>query len=127
MRNRGRQSAASLIPLPVTGSPARLTPPSSLTKAERALFIELVGSVGDGHLVASDLPVVISYVQACLDAQDLAHKPGKRAEWRESVKLMMLLARSLRLTVQSRVDPKTITRNMPYTGEMPWLRDGEEE
>lgn len=126
MRNRGRQSAASLIPLPKTDKPSRLTAPASLTTKERALFMELVASVGDNHLVASDLPVLISYVQACLDAQDLARKPSKRTEWRESVKLQMALARSLRLTVQSRVDPKTITRNMPYDGPRPWAADEED-
>jgi|GEM_PF-5305387 hypothetical protein len=127
MKNRGRQSAASLVPLPVTGRRSRLTAPASLTTKERAAFTELVASVGDGHLVASDIPLIISYVQSCMDAQSLAHKPSQRSEWREAVKLQMALARSLRLTVQSRVDPKTITRGMPHLGERPWTRDDEEE
>ncbi len=127
MKNRGRPSTTSLVPLPKTGKASRLTAPASLTTKERAMFDDLLSSVGDNHLVASDLPLIVSYVQACIDAQSLARKPSQRSEWREAVKLQMALARSLRLTVQSRVDPKSITRGMPFTGERPWARDNEEE
>ncbi|WP_454621313.1 hypothetical protein [Bradyrhizobium cenepequi] len=55
-------------------------------------------------------------------AQSLAHKPKQRGDWREAVKLQVMLARSLRLTVQSRIDPKTLTRRMPESidGPLPW-------
>lgn len=127
MKSRGRQSAASLTPLPITGQSPRLTPPSCLTKAERALFIDLMDSVGERHFVRSDLPLLISYVQACSLAQSAAGKPAKLAEWERAVKLQAMLARSLRLTVQSRTDPKTVGRRMPpVMHDKPWA-DGHDE
>ncbi|WP_271605653.1 hypothetical protein [Bradyrhizobium sp. CCBAU 11434] len=86
-----------------------------------------MASVGDGHLTRADMPLIVSYVQACLLAQSLARKPSQRAEWERAVKLQMALARSLRLTVQARVHPRSIGRNLPFDGERPWARDDEDD
>ena len=43
MRQRGRKSSAELV-FPVIEHRPRVTPPSSLTKTERSLFIELAAN-----------------------------------------------------------------------------------
>ncbi|MBR0714054.1 hypothetical protein [Bradyrhizobium liaoningense] len=88
------------------------------------MFVELIESTDERHFVKSDLPTLTCYVEVVALAQSLAHKSKQRAEWREAVKLQMALARSLRLTVQSRTDPKTIGRRMPdVILERPWEDD----
>lgn len=128
MRNRGRQTATSLTAPRAIDKAPRLTPPACLTSTERAIFAELIESTDERHFARSDLPMIISYVQAVALARATAHKPKARAEWREAVKLQMALARSLRLTVQSRTDPKTVGRRTPdLITERPWLNDEEED
>ena len=47
MKQRGRKSTAALLTFPVVdGTRPRLTPPSSLTKAERTQFTELAAQAG---------------------------------------------------------------------------------
>lgn len=81
------------------------------------MFADLVASVGDDRLVASD--IVISYVKACVDAAKLGPQANKRAEWQEALKLQAVLARSLRRPLQSRAERKSTAGGMPYTGERP--------
>jgi hypothetical protein len=81
------------------------------------MFTDLVASVGDDRLVASD--IVISHVKACVDAAKLGPQANKRAEWQEALTLQAVLARSLRRPVQSRAERKSIASGMPYTGERP--------
>jgi hypothetical protein len=86
------------------------------------LFTELVEACDDHHLTAADMPVLISFVQVSIKARKLASKPDKVADWERLCRLQMALARSLRLTVQSRVDPKTLTRHKrDQLGDPPWL------
>jgi hypothetical protein len=109
MLSRGRKSSAStVVQLATTGRPT-LSPPPSLTKEEKAAFVELVSSVDHRHLSASDLPLVVSYIQSSIKARKLARN-GSVADWERATRTQMALARSLRLTVQSRSSPKTLAR-----------------
>ena len=75
MTQRGRKSAASLIGPKVTTTPPRITAPSSLTIAEQSLFNELTGACDASHFRRSDIPLVVSYVQATRIAQDASRTP----------------------------------------------------
>jgi len=108
MRQRGRKSAELLTFPAVDGSRARITPPSSLTKLERSLFTELAADAG--HLVQADAPLLASYVQAVILSRRAGRDPRRIDTWEVSTRLMGSLATKLRLTPQSRTDPKTLTR-----------------
>ena len=108
MRQRGRKSA-DVLTFPATDdSRPRITAPSSLTKSERMLFTELAADAG--HLVQADAPLLASYVQAVLLSRQAARNPGAIDQWQKVTRVMMSLATKLRLTAQSRTDPKTLTR-----------------
>jgi hypothetical protein len=122
MRQRGRKSGAALVALPnsVDGSPPRLKPPADLLDVERALFRQLVNAASAHHFVSTDEPLLISFVQATLLVRSLANQPTKIDAWEKAVRTQTLLARSLRLTPQSRMDPKTLARKQQqYTGPTP--------
>jgi hypothetical protein len=131
MPQRGRKSADHLAALSVTGERPRLTPPSSLSTDERKLFAELVSGCDASHFRISDLPLLISYVQATLIAQTAARDPSKIMLWEKAVRMQATLATRLRLAPQSRVDPKTLDRQQHFPGlrkpwEAPWHREEEE-
>ena len=66
MKQRGRKSADNLATLGVDGEPPRLNPPPDLANDERSLFVEIVTACAPRHFVASDWPLLVSYVQATL-------------------------------------------------------------
>jgi hypothetical protein len=110
MLQRGRKSAANLASPSIIAKSPRLTAPSSLTTEERRLFSELIGACDSNHFRRSDLPLLVSYVQATLNAQTTAHDPKMASQWERSVRMQCTLATRLRLSPQSRIDPKTLGR-----------------
>ena len=140
MQQRGRISAAAasiqnVVALDVTGGSRRLTAPASLNKPEKALFNELVGSCDPRHFVKSDLPLLVSFVQATLLTRQSASKlstenPKNAAVWERAVRVQALLATRLRLAPQARADPKTIARQQrraAETGPPPWSKDDDDD
>ena len=118
MRQRGRKSA-ELIALNVQGLPPRLQPPSYLNAKERKAFETLIAATDVRHFSESDIPMIVSFVQASLLVHAAARKQD--AETFEKLsRVQAMLATKLRLTVQSRADPKNITRMQPYSGPRPW-------
>jgi hypothetical protein len=109
MRQRGRKSA-DLLALRVDGSPPRLQPPATLSDDERALFTELVADCPSEQFVASDLPLLTSFIEATLLARQSARDPAKIDTWERAVRLQATLATRLRLAPQARTDPKTSLR-----------------
>jgi hypothetical protein len=107
---------ANVQPLQSTITSSRLTAPPSLTTDEQTLFTELIDSVEPRHFTKSDLPQIVSYVQVTLACRAHAAKiktdPSKDvvSGWDKLLRAQLALARALRLTVQSRVDPLTIGR-----------------
>jgi len=130
---RGRKSQyANVVPLNAAGKP-RVQPPSWLSVAEKALFLEIVGASDPRHFVKTDLPLLITYIQAVLLVKKLAPKTKSPdaaavASWERAVRTMAMLSTRLRLAPQARLDPKTVGR---FTGEQvsderkPWERDDE--
>jgi hypothetical protein len=53
-------------------------------------------------------------------ARQAAHDPEKIEMWKRAVRVQLAVARSLRLTPQSRADPKTIARQEPSVLRKPW-------
>ena len=123
MRQRGRKSA-DVLTFPATdGSRSRITAPSSLTKSERSLFTELATDAG--HLVQADAPLLASYVQAVLLSRQAARNPGAIDQWQKVTRVMMSLATKLRLTAQSRCDPKSLTRRQAPLSHYERMSDDE--
>ena len=127
MRQRGRRSAVSLVTFPsVNGDPPRLEPPETLTDDERRVFVELIGACNPRHFVASDLPLLIAFVQATVLSQHSAGAARKDddalARWEKATRPLAMLATRLRLSPQARLDPKTLGRLPESKGRTPWER-----
>ena len=105
-----RKSAAELSVLSsaATATRPRLTPPSSLSTDERLEFIAIADD--NRHLRRTDVAMLAAYVVAATKVQKLARSKDV-GPWERATKVMMALARSLRLTQQSCTDPKTLTRS----------------
>ena len=85
------------------------------------LFVELINACSPQHFVQSDLPLLVSYVQATLLARSMARDPEKIAVWEKAVRMQATLATRLRLAPQARTDPKSIARQAARRlGPPPW-------
>ena len=104
-----RRSAASLSVVSIDAARvARLRPPSSLSKLERETFVELAAIAS--HLKPADVPTLASYAQCVVLCRKLGRNPDKADLWQKMVRVQMALARSLRMTPQSRTDSRTAGR-----------------
>jgi hypothetical protein len=77
------------------------------------------------HFVPSDLPLLISFVQATLlSRKAIAKAAGDKdalATWEKATRMQATLATRLRLAPQSRTDPKTLARQpTPRLTLAPW-------
>jgi hypothetical protein len=117
MLQRGRIGRASLLAFPVDIAETRLKPPSWLTREEKKLFSEIVGSCRAKHFTQSDESLLCSFVQACLlsrrSIKKAAKDRGALLVWERSTKLMGILATKLRLAPQSRIDAQSVARGRP--------------
>jgi hypothetical protein len=117
LQQRGRKTIGHRAGIAVNGDPPRLEPPSCLSKPERRLFAEIVAVAPAQQFVASDAPLLASYVQACLLARSAVRRAGKDARalstWEKASRVQAMLATRLRLSPHSRVDPKVIGRHQP--------------
>ena len=108
----------------VDGDPPRLDPPLHLTDVERSLFTELVAACSPRHFVASDLPLLVSFVQATLLARQAITRASTDASmlstWEKACRMQATLATRLRLAPQSRYDPKSVARQQPSRFPLPW-------
>lgn len=123
-----RKSAAALSTLRVDGRPSRLSPPDGLGADEAALFRQLVSASEPEHFRRSDMPLLVEYVRACvLAATAAAHLReegavlgGKPNAWltiqEKQIRALTALSMRLRLSPQSRLDPKTVGRDRTAAG-----------
>lgn len=123
MEQRGRKSSEKLGIL-VDGQAARLDPPEELSEAERAIFVEVTDACNPRHFAMSDLPLLTSFVQTTVIARNAAasalNDMQALAVWEKAVRLQAMLATRLRLSPQSRLDPKTVARRQPSPLPRPW-------
>jgi hypothetical protein len=127
MLQRGRKGSATLTAPPVDGHAPRLEPPSSLSEAERQVFIGLVSACDRKHFRVSDLPLLSSYVRAIVleerAARELGLNPldkGWLGVWEKSGRALVSLAARLRLSPQSRQHPRTAARLPEQAFPRPW-------
>ena len=124
MRHRGRKSADELATPNISGEPPRLGPPPNLTEDEESLFVQITEACSPRHFVVSDLPLLVSYVQATLLSRHAikraANDVGALATWEKATRMQATLATRLRLAPQSRMDPKTLARQQPKLVRPPW-------
>ena len=121
MQQRGRKSISNLVAPNVDGAPPRLHPPSTLSDAERRIFVATVAACN--HLRAADLPLLRRYVEVVAMSDQVGEKlridvmkgrPSSALSTQERlVKLLISLSRQLRLTPMARAssDPKTMARS----------------
>src|SRR3974390_3224980 len=113
MRQRGRKTELKLPLTAIVGEKPRLQPPAYLTKRQATEFTEIVDAAAANHFAKSDVPIVASLARVNLLLRGLSKGGKDFATYEKTIRLQVLLARSLRLTVQSRADRKTIGRNIP--------------
>ena len=109
---RGPKSAAELnvVKLDLTNTRPKITPPSSLNAAEKALFNEVVRN--NAHLLPGDALLIGAFVQALAKANKLAKKSDAAsiASWEKVSRVMIALATKLRLTQQAKTHHITAGR-----------------
>ena len=67
-----RTSSASLSVIPFDGPQPRIVAPSGLSKAERTLFNEIVKAANPRHFAETDIPLLVSFVEASVMARRTA-------------------------------------------------------
>lgn len=110
----------------------RLEPPTSLSEAERTVFIALVNSCGPTHFKASDMPLLSRYCEQTVLAdlaaiylrEEGAVAGAKVSPWvtvqEKAIRGLVALSMRLRLSPQARLDPKTLGRQQTPVGPKPW-------
>ena len=108
------------------------SPPSGLSKAERAAFVAAVRSVRPGHFAAEETPLLTAYASAIVQERAIAGeleaamsgkaKDGLRLAHGRVVGSLVKLTRALRLGPMAR-NPSRNTRRpgtVEPSGELPW-------
>jgi hypothetical protein len=121
MRQRGKVSVAAASMIALDRPPLFLQPPASLNAKEAVLFSEIVTSCAADHFRKSDLPMLCAYVQASLLSRKLI-RTNAINDWEKASRIAMALATKLRLTVQSRIEPRGVGRQQIPSGPAPWDR-----
>ena len=116
MRQRGKQSAASLEASPSESTRPTLRPPPHLSASEARLFNEVVTSAPSGQFSAGDVYLLTSFVRVTLicdqaikalaKANDKT-RPTRMKMLDQGIKMQALLATKLRLATMSRIGPRT--------------------
>jgi hypothetical protein len=116
---RGRPSPDDLRVIPLDHAADRLQPPDNLKPNEQKLFREVVANCPANHFGPADVYLLTNFVRVTLLANraitDLEKaRPKERIALTKAmdqlVKAQMALATKLRLTVQSRVDARKLSR-----------------
>jgi len=113
-----RKSTEALL-VPVDGTRTRLEPPKALGEGAARVFRSLVASVDSGHFTRADLPLLVEYSRAVVQADHAQREidaegavvDGKASPWivvqEKSIRAMVALSMRLRLSPQSRLDRAT--------------------
>jgi hypothetical protein len=123
-----RRSAASYAINTPGVPPPRLKAPSGLNTKEKVVFEAVISSTDPRHWRKSDVPLIVSFVQATL----LAHRLGRTnrvKDWEAATRTLLAISTKLRLNPHSRSDPKSIARQKftPLSAYEQMALDGEDE
>jgi phage terminase small subunit len=115
MRQRGRQSSASLSVVSLTShGRRRIKPPADLDAIDAKLFTEIVAACPADHFAPGDASLLATYCQAVRLSRCAAETAGMDgthvASWEKLARVVASLAVKLRLCPHSRTDPKTTGR-----------------
>lgn len=127
-----RKSVEALSVVPI-GAGARLACPAGLDAASAAFWAEIVGSVHPDHFRPADVPLLTAYceqralyaraMRELAEPDGLTTPAGKVSPYfaimERSARLMTMLARSLRLTPQSRIS-KAKSERTTRAAAKPW-------
>jgi len=131
-----RKSAAAQA-TPIGESRKSLQPPVALSRAEALLFREIIAACDPVHFTQSDLPLLSRYVEAITLAEQAAEHlrdegpviQGRPSPWltvsEKAIRAVVALSMRLRLSPQSRLDPKTAGRKPGGRPSAYELMDGE--
>jgi phage terminase small subunit len=138
VKKRGRRSAAEYETPCIDIRHRRIAPPAHLGDVEAQRFADLVASCDPEHFRETDAPLLARYVEADLLAEQAARElrkdgpvvDGRASPWivvqEKAVRAMVALSMRLRLSPQSRLDPKTASRRQqpvqPWV-KPPWMGD----
>ena len=95
------------------------------------MFTAIVAGCDANHFRQTDLPLLSGYCEAAILAERAALElrngavlDGKPSPWiviqEKCMRALVSLSMRLRLSPQSRIDPKTIGRQQPRPGPFPW-------
>ena len=129
-----RKSASELSIVPIGDRVSRLRPSANLSEPERDVFDRIVTACDPKHFRASDLPLLVRYCEVTALAERAATEMrsvgpvstfGTTSAWltvqEKAIRAMVALSMRLRLSPQSRTDPKTLARQRtPGPERMPW-------
>ncbi|MGQ7793749.1 hypothetical protein ACUN0C_15185 [Faunimonas sp. B44] len=125
MGTRGRRSSAELTLAPVVLAERRPSPPPSLTDAEAAVWVDVVGAMPATWFTKAARPVLVNYVRHVVRGELLAQQVAAfDPDWlgveggldrldkllrmaERETKAATACARALRLTPQSQILPRT--------------------
>jgi hypothetical protein len=140
---RGRKSSASLqTVVSVTGKPARPTAPEALTTDQAEVWQSVVKSMPADWFGAETHPLLQQYCRHTVSAREVDKLISEHAACELNIKLynrllimraresgaLTALARTMRMTQQARIDPKTAGRrlaSMPRV-DLPWMPNSDE-
>lgn len=131
MIQRGRKSAIASSVISKDWKQTQLQPPTTLSDVERKVFVDLVAACASDHFRSSDLPLLARYCEATVLAEQAARElrggavvDGRPSAWvtvqEKTIRALVALSMRLRLSPQSRIDPKTLGRQQPRIGPRPW-------
>lgn len=141
MRQRGRKSGDATTTVPVLIETRRPAPPAGLSDTEKAIWRDTVGTLPLGWFARSEFPILAAYCRHAGRADALGERAsGFGLDWlkeeggpavldqllkmaERETKVMLACARSLRLTKQAQMHPRTAGRAMPESdGSRLWHR-----
>jgi hypothetical protein len=127
---RGRKSAEELSIVSLASARKPIEPPADLKAPEARIFNQVVDACAPNHFRKSDIPILTAFATATHLSRFYAERIGETEtafkNWEAAVRLQLSIGTKLRLTPQSRYDPKTVARDIPHDGPAPW-ESAEEE
>jgi hypothetical protein len=117
LKRPGRKSIASLNVVQLNADrPKVLAAPKGLTEIERDIFHRTARL--NKHVTEANIDMLAAYAQAAAKAKRLAKKDDAASTkaWDQAARVMVLMARSLRITNQSQVHKDTAARGVRKIG-----------
>ncbi|MGA8436530.1 MAG: hypothetical protein WB713_17460 [Methyloceanibacter sp.] len=120
-KKRGRKSSEELSLIHLATARKPIEPPATLKAPEARIFREVVASCAVNHFRKADITAFATATHLSrFYADQIGETETAFKNWEAAVRLQISLATKLRITPQSRYDPKTIARNEPSDGPAPW-------